>query len=276
VGLISRVSRLLHEVARQDVLSRFRALRAGDVCGKPSRWDPEDVVTVVDRLVEKRLEESLPALLPDSRVVGEEAVHERPELLTGLAGGSPTWLLDPIDGTKNFIRGSDGFGLMLALVRSSITLAAWILLPARQQLFVAERGRGATLNGQRLRLDADLAAASPRGILHTDCMPADLVARLRQASHGHYRTLPNTGAACVEYASLLQGDMDFMAHGNLEPWDHAPGALLLAEAGGRVEHLDRRPYRLARGQTVLLACRGDQTAATVRRWFDELGPRTAS
>src|SRR5205814_5231596 len=115
MSLIDRVSGLLAEVVAEEVMVRFRALEASDLEAKISAGDPDDLVTAVDRAVERRLTGALTALLPGSRVVGEEATHAQPALLAALASTDPVWLVDPIDGTKNFARGDDTFGVMVAL-----------------------------------------------------------------------------------------------------------------------------------------------------------------
>ena len=88
--------------SRTLVLPRFANLAEGDVQAKASADDPEDIVTIVDREVETELTRTLAALAPPATVVGEESVHERPELLDLMASDEPLWVIDPIDGTKNF------------------------------------------------------------------------------------------------------------------------------------------------------------------------------
>jgi fructose-1,6-bisphosphatase/inositol monophosphatase family enzyme len=215
-------------------------------------------VTVVDRAVEQRLGLALASLLPGSLVVGEEAVHADPRRLEALGGTDPVWLIDPLDGTKNFVRGQESFGVMVALLEGPLTRAAWIALPARAQTYVAVHGAGTFLNGHRVQVPAtssEVPATSPdpgrpRGTLYTGFMPrdlAELVVRTMGAG------LPAWGAAAFEYTSLVRGEKDFVVYHRLLPWDHLPGALVLTEAGGWVEHLDGRPYGVgSRDQVTIL------------------------
>jgi fructose-1,6-bisphosphatase/inositol monophosphatase family enzyme len=265
VSLIDRVSALLAEVVAEEVIGRFRRLAAADIERKPTAGDPEDLVTIVDRAVERRLEGALTALLRGSLVIGEEAVHAQPRRLLGLAGADPVWLVDPIDGTRNFAGGDDAFGVMIALVQGGVTRAAWIALPARGQTFVAEEGGGTYLDGARLR--APRPAPRLRGTLYTRFMPEAIAAAAERHSAGQYLARPGPGAAAVEYTSVARGEKDFVVYYRLLPWDHAPGALVLTEAGGRVEHLDGRPYAPRAQNEITILGGAPAVCATVRDWL---------
>jgi len=113
---VDTVTALIDDVVQTLVLPKFSRLLLGDIESKSTPLDPDDVVTIVDRQVEERLSSALTALAPSAAIIGEEAVHSRPELLRLLASNGPLWIIDPIDGTKNFAAGDDGFGVMLAWV----------------------------------------------------------------------------------------------------------------------------------------------------------------
>jgi len=108
---IDAVTALIAEAVAELMLPRFGHLRAEDVRSKASVSDPEDLVTVVDREMEERLTRGLRDLTPSAVVVGEEAVHKTPGLLAYMGGDDPLWLLDPLDGTRNFSRGNADFGV---------------------------------------------------------------------------------------------------------------------------------------------------------------------
>jgi len=147
---IDAVSALLHEAAETFVLPRFDRLAEHEIERKPSANDPEDLVTVVDHEVETFLSNALPSIAA-AAVLGEEAADHRPDRIGLISSDEPLWIIDPIDGTKNFAAGEDGFGIMVAYVVGGEARAAWILLPARRQLFVAEVGGGAFLNSAPIR-----------------------------------------------------------------------------------------------------------------------------
>jgi fructose-1,6-bisphosphatase/inositol monophosphatase family enzyme len=268
---MDRVAALLHQVAAEAVLPRFRQLRAEDVIGKPTPGDPEDIVTAVDREVERRLELELAALAPGVAVLGEESAHERPELLRLLDADDPLWIVDPIDGTKNFAAGDDGFGVMLAFVSQGLARAAWILLPARGELYTAQAGAGAFRNGVAVRAPATSTRSVPRGPLKTKFMHDPLRAAIEAAARGRFQPAPLTGCSATDYPDVLAGATDFAVYHRLNAWDHAAGALILTEAGGTVEHLDGASYtpRSRHRPTVIAA--SPAIAAQVRGWLAPAG-----
>jgi fructose-1,6-bisphosphatase/inositol monophosphatase family enzyme len=267
VYLVDAVTELLAEVVADEVLPRFRRLRASDVTAKATPGDPHDIVTVVDRVVERRLERALTALLPGSVVVGEEAVHADPRRLGALLGPDPVWLVDPLDGTKNFARGDDTFGVMIAFAQSGVTQAAWISLPARGETFVAVKEAGTYAGGRRVQVPAtSKATREPDGTCYTGFMHNDLAEFVQRRLPGACKG--GVGAAAIEYTGVARGEKDFVLYHRLLPWDHAPGALVLTEAGGRVEFLDGAPYEMGAPDQIMIVGRTPQNCAVVR---DRLG-----
>jgi fructose-1,6-bisphosphatase/inositol monophosphatase family enzyme len=264
---IDTVTGLIQEIAQTAVLPRFRQLLHGEVEKKVTPGDPDDIVTVVDHLVEEQLGHALVALAPSVPVIGEEAVHSRPELLQLLGSDGPFWVLDPIDGTKNFVRGDDRFGIMLAWVVAGGARAAWVVLPARGQTFVAEAGSGAFLNGARITTQPERRDNLSRATLHVRYMPGPLRETVLRAADGRFHHVPDSGCAAVEYTNILTGDSEFAAYYRLMPWDHAPPALLLIEGGGCVEHLDGTPYSVRSPNQLTIAARDATLSERVRAWM---------
>jgi fructose-1,6-bisphosphatase/inositol monophosphatase family enzyme len=264
---LDRVSDVLRSVIAEEVLPAFGNLRPGDIEHKATASDPEDVVSRVDRAVEARLGQALRELMPGSRVVGEEAVHADERLLTALDGHGPVWVIDPIDGTRGFVRGEPEFGVMIALVVAGQTRAAWIALPARDELFVAEAGGGAWLNDQRLRVPATRYAARRRGTIYTKYMPEPLKSALANLSHTQYERAPASGCAALEYTDVLQGRKDFVVYHRLLPWDHLPGALLLEEAHGSARLVSGAQYTPAHRSGPLVLAAQPRLVERVRSWL---------
>lgn len=228
-------------------------------------------MTTVDLTVERRLIEGLLALLPGSAAVGEEAAHGDPRVLDALGGGGWIWLIDPLDGTRSFVEGNDRFGIMVALVRAAVTRAAWIHLPARRQTFLAEEGAGAFLNGARFSADRADGEGAPAGAIFTQFMPSELGAQIEARSLGGYVPVENAGSACVDYTSIAQGHQDFCVYYRVLPWDHGPGALILREANGAVEHLDGTRYTVTSKDQVTIVARSQGIAGRIRRMLSAGG-----
>ncbi|WP_448663827.1 inositol monophosphatase family protein [Sphingomonas sp. CJ20] len=250
-NIVERVSDLLQEVAFLKVMPRFRSLARNDVEEKSSG----DIVTIADREAEEMIATALIRLMPTSRVVGEEAAFQNPALLNDLDDGT-LWLIDPIDGTANFAAGRSPFALMLALVSEGETLAGWIFDPVSGSLATAERGSGAWLAGTRITTQHGSPAASGlRGAVFTNFMSSAMAQTVNARLSAIGEALPGYMCCGAEYPSIAQGEEDFALFGNTQPWDHAPGALFLTEAGGRVARLDGSPYRPNSGHGELLAAR---------------------
>jgi fructose-1,6-bisphosphatase/inositol monophosphatase family enzyme len=241
-ALLDRLGRVLREVAQAEIVPRFRHLAPSDVIGKPSPEDPQDLVTAADRAAEAALTERLPELVPGSTVVGEEAVSADPSVLQRLRGTAPVWIVDPLDGTKNFAAGRTPFGTMVALVERGVLLASGIYLPESDRVFLAERGLGTYVDGVRI-----VPRMPSRGVLAgtttVRLMPAELAAPVLARAAVHQK-IPTVVCAAYEYTQIAAGLKDYTLYYRLLPWDHAPGALLVREAGGVVRHPDGRDYDL--------------------------------
>ena len=251
-ALIDSVTALLKQAASEIVLPRFRSLQASEISEK----SPGEVVTVVDRAVEAMLIPALSALQPGSRVVGEEGVSENPALLDHLDQGD-VWLVDPIDGTANFVAGREEFGIMVALLRKGEARMSWILFPVSGDLDIAEHGAGAWFNGQRLQLAALPAQRGDalQGIVKTGFMPEPMRSLIDGRATQHVRDRVNgTMSAAGDYRDYALGTPDFGLYWRMLPWDHAPSTLLLQEAGGHIARHDGQPYRAsASGKGLLVA-----------------------
>jgi fructose-1,6-bisphosphatase/inositol monophosphatase family enzyme len=257
---IDAVTEILREAADTVIVPRFRALAAGDVAEK----SPGEIVTVADREAEDLISRRLRAVL-DAPVVGEEAASNDPALVRALAEAPVAWLVDPLDGTANFAAGRTDYAVMAALVRHGETVAAWIVRPADGAVYVAERGAGTWRDGVRVRRPA--APADPaelHGVVLTGFLDPPARAAVEAAAPRFATLRPGTRCAGVDYPRLLDGDQDFVLFHRILPWDHAPGVLLLTEAGGVGQRLDGSPYRPTATGSGLLNAADQACWETVR------------
>jgi fructose-1,6-bisphosphatase/inositol monophosphatase family enzyme len=262
---VERVTGIVREVAAAVVVPRFRALATGEHRLKA----PGEPVTVADEEAEALLTVRLGEVLPGVPVVGEEACAADPAVLAALEG-ERAWLVDPLDGTANFITGEPDWAVMVALVEQGETVAAWMWCPLRDRLYVARRGAGATVNGRPLRVPRRLtgpAAQRLRGSIRRRFLDEATAARLA-AHHDRFTDRPGVLCAPLDYAVLLDGDLDFILYGRTLPWDHAPPTLLSSEAGAVARRLDGRPYRPDQTGTGLLVATDEATWRDARRLLD--------
>ena len=223
------VAQQLQDVAERVILPRFGALAEGEIEEKK----PGDLVTVADREAELELVRILSAADPESLVVGEEGVFCEPARLEALPTAERAWVIDPVDGTKNFSRGSPDFAVMLAEVRSGVTVRGWIWQPIHGRMYIAERGAGVTCNGQPV-LRARVDRAVPLGATYVP---------LRGEDADRVQVRRSWGSCGIDYPSLIAGEVDFLTYRSMFPWDHLPGGLMVAEFGGRIASEDGVDYR---------------------------------
>jgi fructose-1,6-bisphosphatase/inositol monophosphatase family enzyme len=270
---IEAVTSVIEEAAQTLVLPRFARLAPDEIEAKASPGDAEDIVTVVDREVEAHLSRALIALVPSAAVLGEEAAHQQPELLRLLGSDRPLWVIDPIDGTKNFAEGNNGFGIMVAHVVKGSTRAAWLILPARRQTFVAEEGSGSFLNGKRIRVPPAPADGDLRGSVLVRYMPGRMGDAVTGALKGRVVMNRPAGCAAVEYTDVLEGRSDFVVYYRLLPWDHAAPVLILDEAGGHVTHFEGQSYTPRSLSQLTFVVRDTGIADQLRAWVGRAASR---
>ena len=254
------VEQAVREAAAKEITPRFRRLAAHEVDEKAG---PHDLVTDADRLAEKYLTGVLSALLPGSVVVGEEAVHANPATYEAIRGEAPVWIVDPVDGTRQFVHGDPGFSTLVALAHHGVLLASWTFAPALDLLATAVKGQGAYLNGERLYAGPptpgrDLEVATSHPDYTTDEEKRSLLGLWTEG------VAPRAcGSAGLEYLAIARGELDATAFSWEAAWDHAAGLLLVEEAGGTHLTVTGEPFRITGGNDLPFTAARD--AATARR-----------
>lgn len=248
----AQVRDIVLAAAATAVLPRYRALAAGDIRQKSG---PDDLVTEADLHCQEILAERLGALLPEAAVVGEEGGGTETEACAAIAAADWCWIIDPLDGTHNFVHSRPGFAVMVALAHRGETVGAWIHDPLRDETQMAVRGAGAWSRDRRLAVAAAAPVKQMTGSLYVGARRAPaLHARLKRIAPelGPQRFLRSAGS---EYLALAAGRAHYAIFTRLLPWDHAPGSLIFREAGGYLAYWDEEPYwpRAARGVPLLLA-----------------------
>lgn len=266
--LATAVEDAIWRVTAEEVMPRWRQLSDDDVFQKSG---PHDLVTVADRAAEERLTAALTELLPGSVVVGEESVHAEPERYGTLRNAAPVWIIDPVDGTRQFVRGLPQFCTMVALARHGEVEASWIHVPARQLMATARRGAGARLNGVPLAPGPAPGAPLDVACPHTDHL-TERDTRILAPLWREGIDLRPTGSAGLEYLRVARGQLDAVVFCWELAWDHAPGLLLVQEAGGAHRTRDDRPFSLREPNVLpLIAGRDPATVRFLRTLLAEGG-----
>lgn len=234
---------LVAAAAAAEIWPRFRNLAAGEVRTKAG---PHDMVTAADLAAERAIEAALERMFPGVPVVGEEGAAADPSLLARVGAAEAVFVCDPVDGTANFAAGLPLFGSMLALVRRGEPVAAWIHDPVLKDTAIALRGEGAWVQcADGSRHDLRVADPVPVGRMVAAVshryLPPDRAAIVR-ANLGVLGATWELRCAAHEWRLAAAGKLHGLLYWRLYPWDHAPGVLLHAEAGGYARRLDGQPY----------------------------------
>jgi len=207
-----------------------------------------DLVTVADRTVEKLIKTRLGETFPEHGIYGEEGTRERMQ-------GEFRWYVDPLDGTTNFAHGFPQFCVSMGLEQrppgkaedeDGTLVAAVIYDPLRDELYTAERGQGARLNGRPMKVsrvpelaEALLSTGFPSRKRHAS-PNVHFYQEFTLRSHGVRRA----GSAALDLAYVASGRLEAFWEFNLNPWDTAAGILLVEEAGGKVTDFAGNPFKL--------------------------------
>lgn len=257
-GDLTDIEAAVRAAAAAEIMPRYRQLAAHEVVEKNG---PHDLVTVADRRAEEHLTASLGRLLPGSVVVGEEAVHADPKVYEALGGEAPVWIVDPVDGTRQFVHGETGFCTLVALAHRGELLASWTYAPALDEMAVAVRGRGARVDGTPIHAGSPAPDAVLRvAMSHPDYTTDEQKAALLGLRADGFAARP-CGSAGLEYLAVARGELDAVGFSWEYAWDHAAGLLLVAEAGGAQSTLSGEPFRIAGGNTLPFTAARDRATA---------------
>ena len=225
-GIINRAARNLDIVAVQEKAAN-------------------DFVSEVDREAEAAIIRTLREAYPDHSILAEES---------GASGNSEyRWIIDPLDGTTNFLHGFPQYAIAIALMHKEVVTQAVIYDPGRNDLFTASRGRGSFLNDQRMRVGKRPLRLGLIGTglpfkdqqAHLDAYLAMLRDVMRSAT-----SVRRAGSAALDLAYVAAGRLDGFWEIGLSPWDIAAGALMITEAGGLVGDLEGEAHYMKSGNIV--------------------------
>ncbi|MEZ5568591.1 MAG: inositol monophosphatase family protein [Halioglobus sp.] len=226
-------------VRASDELDRFEVKAKG----------LNNFVTEVDIKAERDIIYHLHRAFPDHAILAEESG------LTGSADADYCWVIDPLDGTTNFIRGIPHYAVSIACLHKGKLEHAVVLDPVRREEFTASRGRGAQCNGRRMRvsmregLDGALLGTGIPFKNHCDEQLGPYAESMRVLA-GQCAGIRRAGAAALDLAYVAAGRLDAFWEVGLARWDMAAGALLIREAGGLVSDIDASDNYLESGNIV--------------------------
>jgi myo-inositol-1(or 4)-monophosphatase len=225
-----------------------------------------DLVSFVDQTAEVRLKEGLLAILPEAGFVAEESASDYSEV-----GDGYYWVIDPLDGTTNFLHRLPIYAVSVGLIYNKQPILGLIYEPNRDELFYAAKGHGAYLNDQVIQVSQQALMSKSllaTGFPYYDFSYQDrylaLLKELMRTSHG----LRRMGAAAIDLAYMACGRFEGFFEANLKPWDVAAGKIIIEEAGGRVTNFSGGDSVIFEGEIIGAGPIFDEFLATLQtQWF---------
>lgn len=217
--------------AGREIMQRLPQER--DVRSKGFR----DIVTDADLAAQETLAAIIRTQFPQHEILSEEGLKPGNDAET-------IWVLDPVDGTTNYAHRFPCFSVSVGVAQGKELAAGVVFDPLRDHLFCAERGAGATLNGERLRVsetDEAIHALVGLDFAATPSLRAEQMTAMVNLSK-HVHTFRSIGSAALGLCYVASGWMDAYFHWTLSPWDCAAGGLIIAEAGGALTDVDGGPW----------------------------------
>lgn len=259
---------LVRRAARIEILPRFRKLVRADIRTKSG---PHDLVTEADHQAEAMIARGLTAMFPQALIVGEEAVAARPDLRLDVSEAELAFIIDPVDGTWNFVHGLPLFGVIVAVTRFGRPVLGLLYDPMSDDWILADETTPARLgSASGSERPTQVSAGGPldqlQGYIHYYLMSQTRQERLAPLLPALARCIA-LRCSCHEYRLLAQGAVDFVMSDVLNPWDHAAGVLACQQAGGVARMLDGRDYSTAILNGVLLSAANQDTWQRLRDHF---------
>ncbi len=217
---------------------------------------PNDFVTEVDKAAEAAILETLLTAYPDHSILAEESGSTRGKAARASADGAAPdnlWIVDPLDGTTNFIHGFPQYCVSIALSQRGQVTQAVVYDPTRNDLYVASKGRGAFLNDRRLRVSKRTKLSESligTGFPFRDFERMDAYVKMFRAMSEQSAGLRRPGAAALDLAYVAAGRLDGFFEMGLAPWDFAAGSLLITEAGGLIGDFQGNATHMASGDVL--------------------------
>jgi myo-inositol-1(or 4)-monophosphatase len=225
--------------------------KLGDFNSLNMKYSPQDLVTEVDKGAEKMIRNLIQTHFPNHSILGEEGVEPGPaasvQALEKLSDAEYLWIVDPLDGTTNFVHGFPFFSVSIALAYKGEVIVGVVYNPVHDEMFVAEKGKGAYVRGKRMNVSAETKLLES---LIATGLPADRQGALPVNLQGlnalcpKVRNIRVAGSAALHMAYVAAGRLSGFWEIGLNSWDIAAGALLIKESGGSVTDTEGNPYTL--------------------------------
>ena len=231
------IKNIFYDISKTIIIPKFQNLKKKDIQFK----NKTEIVTSVDIKVEKRLKKILLDILPQSLFVGEESYNKNNKIIKAYKENKFCWTVDPIDGTKNFVRGNYRFAIMVALTFKDQIIQSWIYKPLTNEFCYSKFQEGSFINDKEFKILKNVNISNAVGSISSKYWDNNYDIKI-QSIKNKFKKIDSYGCIGFEYIDILKEIRDFTILSKLFPWDHIPGILFIKEAGGSVLHFDKSQY----------------------------------
>jgi len=257
---IERIAKVIAEISQSESLAKYKQLKPEDITKKSL----EEYVTSVDLNIQKRLIKYLKSVDSESIFLSEEIAFDKNKFqqLLNKSFDKPLWVIDPLDGTQNFIKGIPNFTTAVALVVNGAVIAAWIHSPIKKETICAKKDDGAWIveSRKRLTISPSKNTDNPKKV--------DLNSAIENCFRDDFKItkLHSRSASYIELAKNVLHAAIFTKE--LQPWDHLPGTFIHREAGGYNAMLSGNPYSMTKNERILIMAPNKKTWKKLRDKLD--------
>jgi len=228
---------ILFNISKKLIIPSFGNLNKNQISYK----NGIDIVTDVDIAVEIEIKKLLSKLLKNSNFIGEESYSKNPSLINNYLSDHYCWTVDPIDGTKNFVKSKEKFAIMIALTKKQKILQSFIYKPISEEFMYAD-SFGTFFNDKKLILNKEIKIKNAIGSISTkywDYIKKTKIIEIKYV----FEKINSYGSIGCEYFDIALGKRHFTLLSRLYPWDHIPGVYIVRQAGGHDCHFDKFEYK---------------------------------
>ncbi|GEA51733.1 inositol monophosphatase [Vibrio inusitatus NBRC 102082] len=251
---IDDVFKIIKNCSREIILQGLSTTSDIEINQKTSA---SDIATKDDREIERKLREALYRVFPTAVIIGEESVHDKPELLKKAEDSSLAIIIDPIDGTWHYAHGSNLVGVMLSILQNGECILGVIYDPLNDEFIYGVKGEGAyVITKNNITHRVAITNSLPNIGLCSPFHFKDINTRTSISKWmNNFDRVFSLSCSSFEYKMILNGGASFyLTHESPKPWDHLAGVLIINEAGGYAAKIDNTEYKLSDRENNLLVC----------------------
>ncbi len=272
---IPKIAAMLKEHCHTHIMPLYKNLTKSQIHQKGQK----DIVTDADKNMEKNLSQNLQQILKNSQILGEETYATNPETAKALETNEYVWVIDPLDGTRNFIKQKEEFCSMLALVKNGKTIAAWIYTPLKDEMIMADiSSKTQDINGNPITIKT-MENTNPENIIgqiNFGMFQENNKEELIKIAENKYKNLDKVFCVGYDFSGMCLSRRHFSTYRHLWWWDHIPGSFLLQQAGGIVKQIGNEAYSPIKPAKQLIVAVNDKIANDITSFMCKANPELSA